>query len=80
MVGPARKREAVGHLQCELELSQRRTCKVVGHRKVFGFRRLLSKRFPYGIYYEFKNGEVIVYRVLDLRQHPRQIRSALKRH
>ena len=50
------------------------------HRKVFGFHRLLSKRFPYGIYYEFKNGGVIVYRVLDLRQHPRQIRSALKRH
>ena len=30
MVGPARKREAVGHLQRELELSQRRACKVVG--------------------------------------------------
>ena len=30
MVGPARKREAVGHLQDELELSQRRACKVVG--------------------------------------------------
>ena len=30
MVGPARKREAVGHLQEELELSQRRACKVVG--------------------------------------------------
>ncbi len=30
MVGPARKRTAVGHLQRELELSQRRACKVVG--------------------------------------------------
>ena len=30
MVGPARKREAVGHLQSDLELSQRRACKVVG--------------------------------------------------
>jgi putative transposase len=30
MVGPRRKREAVGHLQCELEMSQRRACKVVG--------------------------------------------------
>ena len=30
MVGPARKREAVGHLQRGLELSQRRACKVVG--------------------------------------------------
>lgn len=30
MVGPARKRTAVGHLQDELEMSQRRACKVVG--------------------------------------------------
>ena len=30
MAGPARKREAVGHLQNELELSQRRACTVVG--------------------------------------------------
>jgi hypothetical protein len=30
MVGPARKREAVGHLQRELEMSQRRACNVVG--------------------------------------------------
>lgn len=30
MVGPARKREAVGHLQRALEMSERRACKVVG--------------------------------------------------
>ena len=30
MVGPARKRTAVGHLQCELEMSQRRAGTVVG--------------------------------------------------
>ena len=30
MVGPARRREAVSHLQRELELSQRRACQVVG--------------------------------------------------
>jgi len=30
MVGPARKREAVGHLQAALEMSQRRACNVVG--------------------------------------------------
>lgn len=33
MAGPARKREAVGHLQRELRLSQRRACKVVGLAK-----------------------------------------------
>ena len=30
MVGPARKREAVGHLRRSLEMSERRACKVVG--------------------------------------------------
>jgi hypothetical protein len=48
------------------------------HRKIFGFHRLLSKRFPFGIYYQFNGQDVIVYRVLDLRQNPRKIRSALK--
>lgn len=33
MAGPARKRAAVGHLQRELELSQRRACKVVGQAR-----------------------------------------------
>lgn len=48
------------------------------HRKVFGLHRLLSKRFPYGIYYQSNDEDVIVYRVLDLRQEPRKIRAALK--
>ena len=48
------------------------------HRKIFGFHRLLSKRFPHGIYYLGDGKEVIVYRVLDLRQNPRKIRTALK--
>jgi plasmid stabilization system protein ParE len=48
------------------------------HRKVFGFHRLLSKRFPCGIYYQFNDNRVMVYRVLDLRQNPRKIRAALK--
>ena len=48
------------------------------HRKVSGFHRLLSKRFPYAIYYQFDGRNAIVYRVLDLRQDPRKIRAALK--
>ena len=48
------------------------------HRKVFGFHRLLSKRFPYAVYYQFDGRNTIVYRVLDLRQDPRKIRAALK--
>ena len=49
------------------------------HRQVFGFHRLLSKRFPYAIYYQIETGnEVVVYRVLDCRQNPRKTRTALK--
>lgn len=48
------------------------------HRKVFGFHRLLSKRFPYAIYYRFDGKTTTVYRVLDLRQNPYRIRTALK--
>jgi len=49
------------------------------HRKVFGFHRLLSKRFPHAIYYRMETeNEVVVYRVLDCRQNPRNIRASLK--
>ena len=43
------------------------------HTCVFGLYRLLSKRFPYGIYYEIKENTVIVVAVLDLRQNPNNI-------
>lgn len=48
------------------------------HLKVFGFYRSLSKRFPYGIYYQLDRDVVTVWRVLDLRQNPRKIRATLK--
>ena len=49
------------------------------HRKVFGFHRLLSKRFPHAIYYQLENGNTaVVYRVLDCRQHPGRTRANLK--
>jgi hypothetical protein len=43
------------------------------HSIVFGLYRLLSKRFPYGIYYEIKENIIIVVAVLDLRQNPNNI-------
>ncbi len=50
------------------------------HHKVFGLHRLLSKRFPYAIYYQLETGDtVVVFRVLDCRQHPGKIRAALKK-
>jgi plasmid stabilization system protein ParE len=49
------------------------------HPKVFGYHRMLSKRFPYAIYYSIEEEPVvIVWRVLDLRRDPKKIRKALK--
>jgi plasmid stabilization system protein ParE len=49
------------------------------HRKVFGFHRLLARRFPYGVYYRVEDaGVVVVWRVLDLRRSPSAIRKELE--
>ncbi|MCX7100743.1 MAG: type II toxin-antitoxin system RelE/ParE family toxin [Methylobacter sp.] len=44
------------------------------HSVHFGFHRLLAKRFPYAIYYKVRNGEAIVFRVLDCRHDPNRLR------
>ncbi len=43
------------------------------HQKVFSVYRLLSKRFPYGIYYDIEGSIVVIIAVLDLRQNPKNI-------
>ena len=48
------------------------------HQKVFGFRRLLAKRFPFAIYYEVQSDCVQVYAVIDCRRSPIWIRRRLK--
>ena len=48
------------------------------HPKVCGWHRMLSKRFPYAVYYAVEGNTAIVWRVLDLRQNPDRIRRALK--
>lgn len=49
------------------------------HSKAFGYHRLLSKRFPYAIYYKTEGDDMaVVWRVLDLRQNPDTIRSLLR--
>lgn len=47
------------------------------HPKVFGYHRLLSKRFPYAVYYTLDSDLIVVFRVLDLRRDPDRIRQAL---
>ena len=48
------------------------------HRKVFDFHRMLSKRFPWTVYYRVEGDEVLVFRVLDARRDPGRIRAALR--
>ena len=49
------------------------------HMKVLGYHRLLSKRFPYAVYYNSENEIVRVWAVLDCRQDPVTIRRRLSR-
>jgi len=48
------------------------------HAKVFGYHRMLSKRFPYAIYYTMKEDSVLVWRILDMRRNPKKIKKSLK--
>jgi len=46
------------------------------HALAFGsYHRMLSKRFPFAIYYRFKGDEVLVYAVLDCRRDPAWLRE-----
>lgn len=41
------------------------------HQKFFGkYYRLLSKRFPFAVYYTVENQDIIIYAVLDCRSNP----------
>ena len=42
------------------------------------YHRLLSKRFPFAVYYRIEDDTVLVYAVLDCRQNPAWIRNKLK--
>jgi hypothetical protein len=49
------------------------------HPVHFGkYRPLLSKRFPFAVYYRVEGEEALVYAVLDCRRNPAWIRSRLR--
>ena len=51
------------------------------HPIYFGFHRMLSKRFPYAIYYKIDDEAVIVvWRVLDLRSNPVKLQDKLTKN
>jgi len=47
------------------------------HFSQFGFYRLLSEKFPFGIYYREKEIETQIAAILDLRKDPNWIRKEL---
>ncbi|MEO6568479.1 MAG: type II toxin-antitoxin system RelE/ParE family toxin [Opitutaceae bacterium] len=49
------------------------------HRKIQGFHRLLSDRFPFAIYYKIEDDTVRVRRVLDCRRDPTWVARQLKK-
>lgn len=48
------------------------------HIELNGFHKLLSKTFPYAIYYQIDQSSIKVYAVLDCRANPEQTIEKLK--
>lgn len=49
------------------------------HSKRFGYHRMLSKRFPFAIYYKLDEDTAIVIAVLDMRRDPAWIHGKLEK-
>jgi hypothetical protein len=47
------------------------------HQKYFGFYRMLTKRFPYAIYYDIEDDMVIVHAVLHTKKNLKLIEERL---
>jgi hypothetical protein len=47
------------------------------HGRHYGFYRMLSKRFPFAVYYEIVKDSAVVVAVLDMRREPAWIRNRL---
>lgn len=51
------------------------------HTARFGhYQCMLSRRFPYAVYYRIVDDEVRIYAVLDCRRSPQRIRDRLSQH
>lgn len=48
------------------------------HFKIKNYHRLLSKRFPYAIYYKYNENTIYIYAILDCRSNPQNINKTLK--
>jgi len=48
------------------------------HKKRHEFYWMLSKRFPFAIYYEIEDGKILVHAIMDCRQDPKTIEERLE--
>lgn len=48
------------------------------HPLFHGYYRMLSKRFPFVVYYRMEDGQIHVYAVLDYRMNPAWIKHRLE--
>ena len=49
------------------------------HRVVLGYHRLLSKRFPFAVYYRVVDEVVLVFAILECRRNPSWKRDKLSK-
>ena len=47
------------------------------HNKKFGFYRMLTRKFPYSVYYRISEDVVQIWRILDNRRNPKWIEDQL---
>lgn len=47
------------------------------HMTVWGFHRMLARRFPFAIYYKVDGDVCTVWRILDCRRRPNRVRREL---
>lgn len=48
------------------------------HPIYFSYHRMLSKRFPFAVYYKVSDNEALVYAILDCRRNPAWIKKQLE--
>ena len=69
----------VGNFSNHLTLTSNRSLYAGTHRRVLGYHRMLSKRFPFAIYYDLHRDEIRIWRVLDCRRDPRWLKVQVTR-
>ncbi|MDU9049708.1 MAG: type II toxin-antitoxin system RelE/ParE family toxin [Candidatus Electrothrix sp. Rat3] len=75
------QKEGLGHYFTETLLSDIESLKIFAgiHSTHFGaYYRLLSKRFPFAVYYRIEENEIRIYAVVDCRKNPAWIRQKMQ--